>query len=208
LEEWLELLPLGVDAAWLAYARLPEEPPPRRWRGLMGYGRLDIAARVLLAALYPGGRLLHGDSFLLYLDAGNGTGRLVAMDSSCLPAGLGDEAGAGEALLAALRGSACRSAEAPGLGAVVRAMRRRGLRVVLLSERGSRLRGHRRGTVYVLGLRDDPPRGLEVDEEASVGPCSYLASSVAAYINLRRLLAAPGLGWAGDQPAGPRGDDG
>ncbi len=202
MSEWLGLLPAGVDAAWLAYARLPEGPLPRRWRGLVGYGRLDIAVRVLLAALYPGGRLLRGDSFLLYLDAGGG-GRLVALDSSCLPPELGGEAEAGEVLLAALRGEACGSAEAPGLGSVVRLLRRRGLRVVLLSERGERLRGHRRGTVYLLGLREDPPGDLEVDEEASVGPCSYLASSVAAYINLHRLLEA------GAAPvAGPRGDDG
>ncbi len=203
MSEWLDLLPVGVDAAWLAYARLPEGPLPRRWRGLVGYGRLDIAVRVLLAALYPGGRLLRGDSFLLYLDAGSGSGRLIVLDSSCLPGELGSEAEAGEALLAALRGEACGSAEAPGLGAVVRMLRRRGLRVVLLSERGRRLRVHRRGTVYVLGLRDDPPGGLEADEEASVGPCSYLASSVAAYINLHRLLAV-----APAASAGPRGDDG
>ncbi|KSW12175.1 hypothetical protein CF15_05285 [Pyrodictium occultum] len=184
--------PLGLtrerlDTLWIAYGERPPGPPPRRWRGLTGYGRLDIAARVLLAALYPRGRLEEDSGLLVYL--GSERPAALSLLPSCLPGEMEYEHESAELLLRVLRGEACRLLDpAPPLVELLRALRARGYRVVLLTERGGRLRRHRRGTAYVLGLRVDPPRGLPVDEEASVGPCSYLASHVTAYVNALRLL--------------------
>ena len=180
-----------LDTVWLAYGRRPPGPPPRRWRGLVGYGRLDIAARVLLAALYPGGVLEKDSAFLVYLDSSEPL--LLVFEPGCLPEGMLYEHESGEVLLQVLRGRQCRRAEpALPLPELLGLLRARGYRVLQLSEKGERLQNHRPGTVYLLGLRVDPPGGLPVDGYASVGPCSYLASHVAAYINaLKRLAGRP-----------------
>ena len=181
-----------LDAVWLAYGRRPSGPPPRRWRGLAGYGRLDIAARVLLAALYPGGTLEEDSALLVYLDSDKPL--LLVFEPGCLPEGILYEHESGEVLLQVLRGRQSRRAEpAPPLPELLALLRARGYQVLQLSEKGERLQGHRPGTVYLLGLRVDPPEGLPVDGYASIGPCSYLASHVAAYINaLKRLTRRPG----------------
>jgi len=183
----------SLDTVWIAYGRRPEGPPPRRWKSLVGYGRLDIAARVLLAALYPGGTL-EGDSALtVYLDSDEPL--LLVFEPSCLPDVMIYEHESGEVLVRALRGQACHRVEpAPRLPELLEILRGQGYRVLQLSEKGERLQGHVPGTVYLLGLRVDPPEGLPVNGYASIGPCSYLASHVAAYINALKRLGRRGVG--------------
>lgn len=195
--------PPGLRVLWLAYARAPEGPPPRRWRGLVGYGRLDIAARLLLAALYPGGRLLEDTGLILFLDRGSGEGEALVFEPSCMPAAMEEEREASELLLTHLRGSGgCHRGPASLRGLTISA-RRRGYRVLLLREDGAPLRPEilGEGVAFVLGTRVDPPEeGLVLDGRVSVGCMPYLASSVVAYINLLRLetLSLPGIGGRDD----------
>ena len=179
-------LPAGYRLLWLLYTVHPPGAPPRRWRGLVGYGRLDIAARFLLAALYPGGKLLDDSALFLFLDRGGSVGEGILFEPRCLPEAMDSEAEAGELLLAALRGrGGCSMVPDASLRGLLLAARRRGYRVVLLSEEGGPINAHRDVSyVLVVGSRVDPPRDLPVDEAWRIGCMPYLASTVAAYINL------------------------
>ena len=195
------LLEAGRGLLWLLYARDPGGRPPRRWRGLVGYGRLDIAARFLLAALYPEGRY-NGDTLLLYLDReGEGLrGRLLVLGRDCLPSSMAWEREAATVLLEALRSKRCRTLGETSLRGVVLAARRAGRRVLLLHETGHLLAGEPvwDRVMLVVGSRIDPPlRGPGYDAVVRVGCRSYLASSVAAYINLLRLKTLSGGGDVG-----------
>jgi len=179
--------PAGYRVLWLLYATKPEGPLPRRWRGLVSYGRLDIAARFLLASLYPGGSLLRDAALLLFLDAGRGEGEAIAFEPPCLPESASGEEEAAAMLLDALRGRlGCSSGPATLRGLVLGA-RRAGYRAVLLSEKGGSMK-LRQDTDYLLivGSRVDPPPSTPRDEAWSIGCLPYLASTVAAYINLKR----------------------
>lgn len=183
------LAPPGYRAGWLLYAHRPRGPLPRRWRGLVGYGRLDIAARFMLAALYPGGLLL-GDSFmLLFLDEGGGEGEALLFEPDCLPGEMHEEEEAARLLLDALRGGRCRRGPASLRGLLLSA-RRGGYRVVALREGGGEPRAGDGGYLFLVGSRVDPPTNVPVDEVWGLGCFPYLASTVAAYINLVRVLAA------------------
>jgi len=176
--------PDELKLLWLLYARRPEGMPPRRWRGLVGYGRLDIAARFLLASLYPGGRLLSGRGLLLFLDRG-GEGKAVLLGPGCLPERLEGEPAAATLLLRVLRGGMCGGLAPAEWGALLRELRRAGWRIVLLREDGSALEPRLlRGAVLVVGSRVDPPERGPYDARIRVGCFPYLASAVAAYINL------------------------
>jgi tRNA (pseudouridine54-N1)-methyltransferase len=181
----------GVWLLWLLYAREPGGPPPRRWRGLVGYGRLDIAARFLEAALYPSGGLLRDSAVLLFLDRGGGEGRALLLQPSCLPERLRGEEEASTLLLRHLRGGGgCRWLEA-GLRGLVLWAEKRGYTPVLLREDGEPfgrgLLGRR--LLLIVGSRVDPPDWVPHRLRARVGCLPYLASTVAAYINLMRLEA-------------------
>ncbi|NOZ88855.1 MAG: hypothetical protein GXO15_02920, partial [Crenarchaeota archaeon] len=183
---------------WLLYTRVPAGVgPPRRWRGLVGYGRLDVAARVMLAALYPGRRLLEGDAMLVYLDAGGSgeDGGVLVLEPGCLPGGMVYEREAASVLLEALRGRRCRRLSGVTLRGLLLAAGRRGYRRVGLREGGERLRPPRGRLLLLLGGAVDPPWRLvegAIDVWAGVGCRSYLASTVAAYVNAYRLLKAAG----------------
>ncbi len=189
---------------WLLYTRVPAgEGPPRRWRGLVGYGRLDVAARVLLAALYPGGRLLEGDAVLVYLDPGGSGegGEVLVLEPGCLPGGMVYEREAAAVLLEALRGRRCRRLGGVTLRGLLLAAGRRGYRRVGLREGGGRLQPPGERLVLLLGGAVDPPwrlLGGVVDAWTGVGCRSYLASTVAAYVNAYRLLRGGGGGGGGE----------
>ena len=79
-----------------------------------------------------------------------------------------------------------------------------GYTTVLLSERGSSfvIRTHK--TLYILGAELDPPLNEIadlVDSVESIGPLSYLASHVVAFINfvyaMRRVCGGPIPAWTG-----------
>jgi tRNA (pseudouridine54-N1)-methyltransferase len=176
----------------VAYARRPSGLPPRSWRGLVGYGRLDILVRVLLAFLYPTGRLEPHSQLLLYLDGGVDSDAIL-FDGSCLPAGAVYEHELGPYVLEALWGHRCRCTRVSGFGELVAGLRSRGYRVVLLRESGRPFSGYSPYTVYIVGLRDDPPLGAGEDAVESIGPRSYLASHVAAFIRFAASIPVSGV---------------
>ena len=194
------LLHGGERRVWLLYARAPPGPPPRRWRGLVGYGRLDVAARVLLAALYPGGRLLGDSALLVFLDRSGGgeEGSVVGLHAGCLPGEMLYEREAAALLLDALRGrGGCPVAEGLSLRGLLLSAGRAGFRRLLLSEDGGPLGpGLLDGRLLLLlgGAVDPPAEAGPVDARVRVGCRSYLASSVAAYINAVLLLEGSGGG--------------
>ncbi|MET1127716.1 MAG: hypothetical protein ABWW70_00145 [Thermoproteota archaeon] len=181
----------AYDALWIVYARDPEAPPPKRWRSLVSYGRLDIVARVLLAALYPGGALDGDTALILYLEGDNRAG-IYEFTPECLPETAHYEEEAARILLAALHGSSsCSSVvggDAPSLEGLARLYRKAGYAVKVLREGGKLLQQHTPRSAYIVGTYVDPPplRGFD---HFSVGPCSYLASHVVAYVNALRRLA-------------------
>lgn len=178
---------------WLIYSVKPPGNPPKRWQGLVNYGRLDVVSRVLLAALYPGGRFLQDSALLLYLDnSRNGEdGDLLVFGEVCMPSRARYEHEVAPVLLSALRGKACTRAESLSLVFVVRRLKRLGYRVLALREGARRIRrGDVDGdVVFLLGSYYDVPEKVlsEADISVSIGPCSYLASHVAAFVNALRL---------------------
>ncbi|BEP17163.1 hypothetical protein PYJP_05150 [Pyrofollis japonicus] len=178
---------------WFIYSVKPPGDPPKRWQGLVNYGRLDVVSRVLLAALYPGGQLLQNSALLLYLDNSRDgkDGDLVVFDEACMPPRAYYEHEVAPVLLSALRGKACARAESLSLIFVVRRLKRLGYRVLALREGARRIRRSDvdEGVVFLLGsYYDVPEKALsEADISVSIGPCSYLASHVAAFVNALRL---------------------
>ncbi|AEM38145.1 protein of unknown function DUF358 [Pyrolobus fumarii 1A] len=162
----------------------------RGWAG--SSGRLDVVARVMLAACYPGCDAQGGCLFAASLQG---------------PALFVHEAGgrmcreyeAGEEILRGLQGVSRLSMVYPGLSGVelLSLAKSLGYRVLLLSERcpvSWRVSLNRR--VVVLGADIDPPSAVHslADECISVGPISYLASSVAALLNVLSQIDPPSEG--------------
>ena len=182
----------GYDFVWLVYGREPGSLP-RSWRGLVGHKRLDVVVRVLLAALYPCGSVSRGSLFALFLDRGSEgeSGRLVLLGPDCLPPRAVYEHEIGGFFLQALRGDRCSSVNDVSLLYVVRALKRNGYHVIGFREGAkyidpSVLSG--RAAVILGSFFDPPPRALrEASSVYSIGPYSYLASHVAAFINAVRL---------------------
>ena len=180
---------------WLVYGRSPGDSLPRSWRGLVNYKRLDVIPRVVLSALYPGGVLLRDSALLVFLDMSKRgeRGELVALYDECMPRKALYEHEVAPLFLRSLRGEECVLVDDVSLIYIMRLLRRNWYRLVALSEKGDTMRPSvlRGRLVIVLGSYFDPPARIldEVDESYSIGPCSYLASHVAAYINALRLGA-------------------
>lgn len=178
---------LYAPLVFLAYARRPSQPLPRRWQGLVNYGRLDILVRVVLASLFPQGVVEKGVQLLAFLERGGGEGEVILFDGSCLPGRAVYEHDVGPYVLEALAGRRCGRAGA-GYREVLGELRSLGYRVVVLHESGRRLSRYTPYTVYIVGLREDPPLGVGEDAVESVGPRSYLASHVVAFIRLASTI--------------------
>lgn len=180
---------------WLVYSRDPGGRLPRSWKGLVNYKRLDVIPRVVLSALYPGGTLLRDSALLVFLDSGEDgeRGRLVALHGECMPREALYEHEVAPLFLRSLRGEACIHIDDTSLVYVMRLLRKNGYRLVAMSEKGDMMRPSvlRGRLVIILGSYFDPPARIldKVDGFYSIGPCSYLASHVAAYINALRLGA-------------------
>jgi len=183
------------DVIWLVYSKDPGGRLPRSWKGLVNHKRLDVIPRIALSALYPGGMLLRDSALLVFLDSGERgeQGKLVALYGECMPREALYEREVAPLFLRSLRGEECVLVNDASLVYVMRLLRKNGYRLIALSEKGnligpSALRGR---LVLVLGSYFDPPARMlgEVDKSYSIGPCSYLASHVAAYINALRLGA-------------------
>ena len=151
------------------------------------YARLDVAARVYLAAQV--GRPPGGAGVVLPV---KGRG-IVYIEWGPKCKGMGERLLVIEAVRAALGRRGC--AEAWPLQSWGEALDRARGRLMLLQEGAPRLEAPPRGpATWVMGGHLDPPR--EAVEEAlrrgaepvSVGPGSYLASHVAAYIRFVREL--------------------
>jgi tRNA (pseudouridine54-N1)-methyltransferase len=142
--------------------------------------------------MYPGGRLLEDSVLVLFLGAEGGeVGDAFFFEPGCMPREACCEDDLGGFFLSALRGSTpCRVARGVSPLYVARWLRRRGGgRLVALAEKGGPLEAPGEGDVLLLGTHRDPPARLveAADARASVGPFSYLASHVAAYVNAVRL---------------------
>ncbi len=178
---------------WLVYSRDPGNKLPRSWKGLVNYKRLDIIPRIALSALYPGGVLLQDSALLVFLDSGEKgeQGKIVALYEECMPREALYEREVAPLFLRSLRGEECILVDNASLVYVARLLRKNGYRLIALSEKGDRIRPSVLSgrLVLVLGSYFDPPARIlsEVEESYSIGPCSYLASHVAAYINALRL---------------------
>ncbi len=167
---------------FLVYSMGSCSPPPSPYALASQGRRLDIVARILLAAFnkWPARpRIL-----AIYLD-NNGRKCLVLFDKRC--GSWVFEKEAATFLIRVLRSTSppCRVVE--GLEwreAVEEAIAVIGAeKVVVLSEKGDPLRPSANDRVlYVLGSDVDPPP-VKRAWEASIGPYSYLASHVVAYIN-------------------------
>ncbi len=189
------LLVLKPQVLWLYYAEKPSNSLPRKWKGLVNYGRLDIVARLLLASLYPTGKLEENSSSILFLDEGDGEGDCVLFTRRCLPSSMSYEHDSAKLLLDSLKGQGCPVFKHVNLFALIRRLRNM-YKVVFLAESGSSMKTIEGGKNYlfIIGTRVDPPGVLAElsDKIVRVGCRSYLASTVAAYINtilysLRRL---------------------
>ncbi len=177
---------LKPQILWLYYAEKPSSPLPRRWRGLVNYGRLDIVARLLLASLYPRGRLEEDSGSILFLDEGKGEGDCVLFTGECLPSSMRYEHDSAKLLLDSLQGQGCPVFKRVNLFALIRRLRSM-YEIVLLSESGNPIDAleKEKSYLFIIGTRVDPPRNLAElsDRIVKVGCRSYLASTVAAYIN-------------------------
>ncbi|ABM80630.1 hypothetical protein [Hyperthermus butylicus] len=186
---------------WVAYAREPANSPPKRWTGLVGYGRLDILVRVVLAALYPGGVRDPHSLLIAFLDSTKP--RAIVLTGDCLPQRAVYESDIGAYILEALRGERCKSyIVSGGLRELIAWLKSQGYRVVVLHESGRPFTGYQPYTAYILGLRDDPPLGVGEDAVESLGARSYLASHVTAFI---RLASSIPLGLQRTTQAGDEG---
>ncbi len=164
----------------------------RGWAGASG--RLDIVARVLVAACYPGCSAREGCVFAASL-AGPALLVLVAEGGLCY------EHEAGRVILEGLRGE--RGLLLPGVSGVEFAALAAslGFRPLVLREGCREAWPHTlEKRLVVLGADIDPPEGIEGlgGECVSIGPRSYLASVVAAFLNALERL---GLEYGG---VGPR----
>ncbi len=154
----------------------------RGWAG--SSGRLDIVARVFIAACYPCCVARRGCLFAAHL-SGPALLVLEAEGSACY------EHEAGRVILDALRGR--RGLLVPGLSGVEFAALAvsTGFKPLVLREGcETRWPSSIEGRLVVLGADIDPPPGLEDlgGECISVGPKSYLASVVAALLNVLESL--------------------
>ena len=154
---------------------------------MVGYGRLDILVRVALAALYPAGVIDELVQLLAVLDAGNGL-EAILLDKLCLPDSASYEHELGPYILEAVRGERCKRWRLAGMSELVSLLREAGYRVILLREWGHPFSGYAPYTAYILGMHEDPPSGVGEDAVESVGPRSYLASHVVAFIRLAQIL--------------------
>ncbi len=172
------------DVVWLLYSRKPSGDPPRRWKGLVGYGRLDIVARALLASHYISFNIDNNSALLLYLDDKHSP-QLLYLEPHCMPTKMKYEHESAQFLLRVLRRetNCVIDNDPPTLLGVVKRLSSTGYRVVQLAENEELLTSHLPQTLYVLGTHIDPPR-LEGIERRSIGPFSYLTSHVIAYINI------------------------
>ena len=184
---------------WLLYATLPPaQQLPRRWSGLVNYGRLDIAARGLLAALYPTGRY-NGSALLLHIDTGGGGEQAtIIFNKQCLPETMHYEHESSQLLLNALRKNKCPVTHAT-LSRILICMKQHGYTRILLKEGAKPLHTlkkiwGREKILFIIGTREDPPihAAHHADHVASIGCHAYLTTSVISYINLHIASIAGG----------------
>ncbi|GEM_PF-4600263 len=178
------MLSKKYDAVWLLYSRRPRGQLPRRWKGLVGYGRLDIVARAILASNYVSPSIDSDSALLLYLDDEHSP-QLIYLEPKCMPSVMKYEHESAQFLLEVLRGRTNCLVEnnPPTLVGLAKRFSSQGYKVVQLIEEGKLLTEHVHNTLYILGTHIDPPI-LEKIEKRSIGPFSYLTSHVIAYINI------------------------
>ncbi len=168
---------------FVAYAGQMQGNPPSTLHGWASRkDRLDIIARVLLAALYPAETLLRSNSLLVVFD----NYPVLVIRPSCLPHTLRGEMEARKLLLDVFKGRICSKVNVDNFDEMVGALQNSGYYIYLLSEDGEDIFNvkpwRRSKTAYIVGTRVDPPRLQELPR-LSIGPHSYLASHVVAFIN-------------------------
>jgi tRNA pseudouridine-54 N-methylase len=161
---------------------------PQTYRQLASHkARMDIVARILLAFMYaglsPGPRC---DRFIITVVEGVREGPVAAIfRCQCLPKRITHLEAYRIVHSTVVEGSTCYR-DVLGFEEAVKLVHSLGYRVLLLREDGVPLEPSRLADrqVYVLGTAVDPPRLDLPMDPVSVGPLSYHADQVAAYISL------------------------
>ncbi len=157
-------------------------------------GRLDIAIRCLINVARFGKNFALPAKFAIVFDRFN---KVLEIDVQSIPRELFTELQFLDFVARCLRNEIQDACHVDELSYVsyLEKLKRNGLRIVLMSERGSRRdRLPCRNVAYIVGSDvDAPTTGLE-DDVISIGTQSYLASHVVAYVVWRCLDEYRGSG--------------
>lgn len=158
-------------------------------------GRLDIAARIVQAALCT-----TSDAVAVTIFSAPMCGYITISPEEREWVCASREHEIVKAIVAKL----CNEIVHRSFSETIREFKSLGYTTVLLSERGSNfvIRPHK--VLYILGAEQDPPIdeiSVLVDSIESIGPLSYLASHVVAFINfmyaMRKACGGPIPAWTG-----------
>ncbi len=191
-----------VNTILLLYVYGFGNPPPSSHKSLASHpARLDIAARSLIAFMYtvPFNIRRHRGLAVILEGVKGVSPRTIVFDVDCLPNRLSHESAYRLVYANFLGFGDCKVYDGLGFDAAASVLEGLGYTIVLLSERGVDVKHvyHllRKPIAYVLGGAIDPPQNMFRHHiSLSIGPYSYHADHVAAFISV--LDAYPQL-WEG-----------